>query len=138
MAKNIVALAMAVLSVAACNQAAEQPETAPVSAMFDTDFPATQSWRAQLIKDIGANATTEAAEAALSAQGMECGTDPSTPHERACTSEGPHNAADNATEMGDCKQLRIVRTQPWQVQSAQVIIACGAIAAAANSVPPAQ
>lgn len=117
-----VALA-AFLALGACGQTASGPgveqvqgdaET-PAEALFDVDAAATTHWKEQLSIRFGRAAETAAVEAALVAEGFECGPDPTKPQERACLRVRPDNG---------CEQNEIVRTQPWVIDTAQIIRAC--------------
>lgn len=89
-----------------------------VTANLDVDPIATEKFRADLIKEFPTDTPTENIEKALSAKKYDCGPDPVSPNERACT---------NAETQDKCMLLSIVRTLPYKPEGAQIIKACGMV-----------
>jgi hypothetical protein len=88
------------------------PET---KAIADVDARATLAFKQDLMTQFADSTTTPTLEAGLTKDGFSCGPNPAAKDERACL----HTKRD-----GDCEINKIVRSQPYRPEKAQVIRIC--------------
>jgi hypothetical protein len=106
----------ALAAVSACNRPpAQDPEGNAVTALFDVQPEATAAFKTALGQQFPATANADTVEAGLSAEGFECGPDPTDITERACVRE---------VAEGACTLISIVRSAPFLPEGAQVVRAC--------------
>ncbi len=89
-----------------------------VTTNLDVDIEASAAFREELKKEFPLDTPSLDIEKALLAKKFDCGPDPTSPNERACT---------NAETKDKCMMLSIVRTLPYTPDGAQIIKACGMV-----------